>query len=258
MEAVAARSPAPWTPSGYSPPVASLSPELLLLASMLESRDTQTATARLDIGQAFERLEDLRQKIQDALERAREAQDSAGIWSDVSSLLGDDVATIAGVVASAAVIAGSGGAGAAVVLAAIAVSCTAGAEVADELGVDPELVMALKLVGAGAGLLGGGGAQAASLWSTIATVARAVQGGALAGGGAAGIVQGQYEGTAADERALADFFRGNEQLQQQLTDDRIAELEKLARVVQFLTQAASNITAQNAELDQTLISRIGG
>ena len=94
MEAVTTSWPRPTYDSEHC----NLSPELLLLAKVMRSQNAQTESAKLSVDQAFQRLEELRDKIQAAIERAKEAEENAGLWGDVADAFGGDVATIAGVV----------------------------------------------------------------------------------------------------------------------------------------------------------------
>lgn len=262
MDGVSSPMPVWQQPAGESgavaPALAGLPPELLLLATMMRSQNAQTSHAKLSVNDAFERLEALRDQIEEAMERAREAQESGGWFGDVADLFGGDIATIAGVIASAALVVGSGGAGAAVLVATLAIGLTAGAKVGEELGLDPKIVLALQLAGAALGLAGGDVCQAGQLWGTVHTGAKVAQGSAVAIAGGATIVAGQHRGDAADLRAEAAFGRVNEQLQQQLADDQIAELEKLAQRWRFLTQAASSVTEQSNDVSSSVVMRIGG
>ena len=237
---------------------ADLPPELLLLAAMVEHKQTQSNAAKDNVAANHERLVELRDRIAEAMERAREAQENAGLWGDISNVFGGDIATIAGVVASAALVVGTGGAGAAVVVAALAVGFTAGGEIAEECGADPKVVMAFKLAGAAVGLLGGNAAQAGALWGTIHTAAKVTEGGAIAAGGGGHIVEGQYQGDARAEQGQATYFRRSEQLESQLADEEIARIEKLFEQMRFLMRTGTAISANNQATDQSVIRRIGG
>ena len=244
--------------TSIGPSPTNLPPELLLLAALTEHKQTQIGVAKQSVGEAYERLEALRDRIAEAMERARDAQENAGLWGDISNVFGSDIATYAGIVASAALVAGTGGTGAAFVVAMLAVGFTAGGEVAEECGADPKVVMAFKLAGAVVGLLGGNAAEAGALWGTVHTAAKATEGGAIAVGGGAHIVEGQYQGNAAEQQAVATYFRKSEQLESQLTDEKIAQIEKLFEQMRFLMRTGTAISTNNQATDQSVIRRIGG
>ena len=246
------------TYDGGSATSGALSPELLLLALTAETNSTQTSTAKQSVEDAHARLQELRDEIAEAMERAREAQDDAGLWGDISSFLGDDVATIAGAIAAAALVVGTGGAGLAGVLALAAVGFTVGAKVGEELGLDPNVVMAMQLLGAAAGALAGNGASVGQLWGTVHTGAAIVQSGGVAAGGAAHIVEGQYEGAATEHRGEATYLRKSEQLELDLTDEQIAQIRELVEQLEFATASASQISSGRSELNESVIRRIGG
>jgi hypothetical protein len=263
METVALVPGQSWPAPAYDSSTSTLSlgtlpPELLLLLTTAKNINAQTDGAKLSVKDAYQRLEELRDQIAEAMERAQEAQEDAGFWGDISEVFGGDIATVASVVAAAALVVGSGGAGLAVVAAALAVGFTVGGEVGEELGLDPKIVMALKIAGAVAGLAAGNACAAGSIWSSIYAGAKITEGGAIAVGGGAHIVEGQYQGDAADERAEAKFLRGKAQLELSLTDDQIAAVEKLFEQLAFLSETATDVSTSKSELEESVIRRIGG
>jgi hypothetical protein len=229
----------------------------MLLAMLAESHSAQSRCSQAEIGHAFERLKELRGEIKAAMERAQEANDHAGIWGGISNALGGDVASIAGVIASAAVIAGTGGTGAAVLLAGAAIGFAAAAKVGQELGLDPKLVLALELAGVAAGAFCGGEASP-GFWATLATVARGTQGGATAAGGGAFIVQGQYQGDATEAQGEARFHRGEEQLENEKVEEVLGLLEQSAKIWRFESEAASKIQNEHSAQSDAVVMRIGG
>ncbi len=233
-----------------------LPPELLLLLAMARSHTAQSSVAKQNVDQAFDRLSDLRDQIEKAIERAREAEDGAGFWNDVSGVFGGDIATIAGVIAAAALALGTGGAGA-IVLASIAVTCMATAKAGEKLGWDPKVCAALQIVGALAGLAAGRADNLSGVFKTVHSVASATQGGATAVGGTATVVAGQYEGRAIEERAQAGYHEGERDLALGSIDDFIAVLEDIAKSGRFAAENTAQIQSDKAAMNEALIARIG-
>jgi hypothetical protein len=241
---------------GSDDPKFDLPPELLLLLAMARSHSSQSAVAKQNVDQAFDRLSDLRDQIEEAIERAREAEDGAGFWNDVSGVFGGDIATIAGIIAAAAVALGTGGAGA-VVLASIAVTCMATAKAGEKLGWDPKICMALQVVGALAGLASGRVDNLSGLLETVRTGASLTQSGATAVGGTSKVVAGQYEGQAIEERAQAGYHEGERDLALDSIDDFIAVLEDISKSGRFAAQNTAQIQSDKAAMNEAIIARIG-
>src|SRR5690349_7893614 len=101
--------------------------EMRMLALIVKSQLVQSESARTSVELNQEQLQQLREVVRQALEEAREAQESSGFWGDVGDILGGDIATFAQVVVVAATCVATGGA-AAIVLGAIAVACTIAAK----------------------------------------------------------------------------------------------------------------------------------
>jgi hypothetical protein len=252
----------PWHEAAYNPTTSlpgagSLPPELAMLVAILNSRTAQTSSAKLGVDEAYEKLEKLRERVKEAMERAQEAQDDAGFWGDIGQAFGGDIASIAGLVAAGALVIGTGGSGAAVLAAGLAVGFAAGTEVAEELGASPEVLAALGIAGAAAGLLCGNVAGATAFWSSVATAASLTQAGATAVGGGAKIAEGQYEAAAVEANGQADFFRYSQDFEQQNIDDQIATIEGAQENWNFTTRAASEISEQRGEATSGLVMRIG-
>jgi hypothetical protein len=259
---VSATQPIAWSPAP-GPELAlgsdaSLPPDLALLALMVDTRSTQSTAAQRQIDDAFEQLSELRTRIQQAIEQAMEAEEDAGFWGEVAGVFGSDVATVAGAVAAAALVVGTGGSGAAVVVAAMAVGFSLSGEVAEKLDLDPKIVMALQVAGALSGLCAGDPGKLATFWKVAYVSAKVVEGGSLVAGGGARIAEGQYQGDAQDARAQHTYLRNTEQLEQALTDEQIAELRELFSQQPMLFETASSITATRHEQDAGVIRRIGG
>jgi hypothetical protein len=237
-------------------PSFNLPPELALLLMMARSHSTQSDVAKQNVDQAFNRLSDLRDQIEKAIERAREAEKGAGFWNDVAGVFGGDIATIAGVIAAAALALGTAGAGA-VVLASIAATCIAAAKAGEKLGWDPKICMALQVAGALAGLSAGRADNVTGLFKTVHGVANATQGGATVVGGEATIVAGRYEADAIEHRAQAGYHAGERDMTLDSIDDFIAVLKDLAKSDHFATQTTMEVQATKAASTQTIIARIG-
>jgi hypothetical protein len=242
--------------SGAEDPKFDLPPELALLIMMARSHSSQNTVAKANVDQAFDRLADLRDEIEKAIERAREAEDGAGFWNDISGTFGGDIATVAGIVAAAAVAIGSGGAGA-IVLASIAATCLATAKAGQELGWDPKIIMAIQIVGAIAGLAAGKADNLSGILETVRSGATLTQGGATAVGGGATIAAGQYEGKAIEERAQAGYHTGERDLMLDSIDDFIAVLEDIAKSGRFAAQTTAEVQSGKAATNQAIIARIG-
>ncbi len=264
MEAVHSRSAQPWDaspPPSLDASAASadaLAPELMMLLAMAKSQGSQKQTATLSIEQAYERLQELRVEIQQAMERAKEAEDEAGFWGGLSDVCGGDVAAMAGFVAATALVLGTGGAGAAAIAAGLALGLAASAKVGQELGLDPKLVLALQLASAAAGVVGGGCGHPQGIWLALRTGGLVVQGSASAAAGGAHIVKGQYDAEALEQRGVAKFGRESEQLEHAQIDLLIAELERLAKEWRFASETAAGTQARSSEGQQQIVMRIGG
>lgn len=221
--------------------LASTDPAIALLALNTASNHAQTDQARQDVEQQSRLVQELREQVKSAMKRAEEAQGDAGFWGDLSNVLGGDVATICGVIASAAAVVATGGAAAPAIVALVAAGMSITADVGGRLGLDPKVCIGLSGAGALVGVLGGNLRSAAGFWSTLARVGNVSQGVAAAGGGGAKIVEGQYQGDALDARADAKHAEGQEadawmrmQLALDILQDAARDLERNQRTVSTL------------------------
>ncbi len=177
---------------------ASFGMEAALLALLNDSNVTQSDKAKQEVHANSEKLDRLREEVREAVKRAEEARENGGFWGKIASFFGGDVAKLAQLCAAVAVVVGSGGSAAPLVVAGVA--CMMAAEAGQKLGLDPKLCIALSL--AGAGLCFASGAGMATSMTPASSVCTAVGGGAQAVGGGASIVEGHYEAEA--ERADAE------------------------------------------------------
>jgi hypothetical protein len=221
----------------------SLSAGTLALAS--ESRASQTQSAKREVEVNSDKLERLRAEIEQALEKAKEAEEDAGVWGSLSDFFGVDVAKVAQAVAAVAAVAATGGAATPFLVAALA--CSAAAEIGEAAGLDPKLCMGLAVAGAALGFCAGN-AGGAGTFAKLGSAASVVGGGAQAAGGAFSIVEGEYRADAQRENARADLTRSKEQ-----------EVElQLRQILERLKQLQNAATQQSRTTSTTLEStRIG-
>lgn len=231
-------------------------PELALLLMMAKNKETQSGLAKQNVDQAFERLSELRDQIQEAIERAREAEESSGFWNDIAGAFGGDIATVAGIVAAVALTLSTAGVGA-VALAGIAAACLATAKVGQELGWDPKVVAAIQILGSVASIAAGNPESVNNVLGTVHSIAKFTQAGATTVGGGATVVAGQYEAKAIEARADAEYHNGERDLAYDDIDDLITVLERLSKGQRFATETTMNIQAEKAQTNQTILARIG-
>lgn len=148
----------------------------------------------------------IRYQAREALERAREEQEDAGVFGKLGSKLGT-VGQIAAVVGAAALIVGTGGAAAPVVILAIAGAAMSTAafvqsetQFMQEMGMDDKTAFWVQIGLAGGGAVCSGGAGIAAAGGTAASAAQAattIQKASRVVGAAASIVHGVAGGTSA-------------------------------------------------------------
>lgn len=249
----------PWQTAGTATTASATPTDVAtaILECMVNSRGAQNGSARADAEHARALLERAREQIKQALERAEAAEDKGGFWGDVSNLLGSDIASIAGVIAAAAVTIGTCGAGAPAVLAVAAAMLTIGAKVGQELGADPRVMLALGGCGTLVGLLGGNAASAGTAWKTIALVANGAQGLATTAGGTAKVIEGQYRGDAVEYQAEATAARGRQADAWLRLDLAIDAIDRACREVSSAQERTSNIVKDESDEHSAVISRVG-
>lgn len=202
---------------------AGLSMEAALLALLNDGSAVRNESAKQQIDANSDKLDRLREEVRKAVKEAEEAREKGGLWGKISSLFGGDVAKLAQACAAIAVVVGTGGTGAALVLAGMA--CLAAAEAGRELGLDPKLCTALSL--AGAGLCIAGGTGAATGMTQTSAVFSAVGGGAQATGSAASVVEGHYVAEAERANAEASLTQAEQDQVRVLIEQAIDRLQHL-------------------------------
>lgn len=239
-----------------------------LLALLIQSRGAQTSASRQEIEGASELAERARKEIEEAMARAKDAQEDAGFWGSVASIFGGDVAAILGAIAAAATIVATGGAGAPAVVALAAAGLTSASTIGRELGLDANvcrilgaagavLGIATGNLGAAAGAASGTASALATASSTIATTAKTLQAGATAAGGLATAVEGHYHGEALHAEADGRAAQGREDDAWFRMDVAISLLEQAARDLQRGAGSATELQRSDHEGRTALIARIG-
>src|SRR5882672_9603897 len=142
--AISSASSSVTDPSATSASCSGLSPEERLLALVVYTQTTQLNGAKTEINLNAEQLEKLREQVKKALDDAREAKKDAGFWGGLAKIFGSDLATVAEAVAAVAAGVATGGAAAAI-LAVVAAAATMAADHAKELGIPPEVAMAIAV-----------------------------------------------------------------------------------------------------------------
>lgn len=245
------QAPSAWSSQGSL----GLAPEERFLALVVFSQVSQIDAAKLTINLSYDELAQLRQEARDALEQARQAQQSSGFWGALGDFLGSDVGAIASAVAAMAAVVATGGAAAAVI-GAVAAAASLAAQHAEELGIPPEIAMGIAIAAAAVSLCcGNAGAlfkvkDAVKVAACQVQVAATVVGGvALGGSGGARIAAASYAQDAQSARADARFASGQQLLQDASIDDA---LELFARAMDDKTFALDQVSQglrnqQNAE-----------
>jgi hypothetical protein len=229
----------------------------MLLECMMNSRGAQTESARANIEHAHVLLERAREALREAIRRAEEAKKSGGFWGSISRAFGGDIASLAGLVAAAAVTVGTGGAGAPAVIAFAAAGLTLTSKVGQELGLDPRLTAALGATGALIGLFAGNAASASHTWTTVAQVANGVQAAGSATGGAASAVAGHFESEAAHELANAEEQRGHQEDAWMRIDIAIDIIDRACRDISNGVERASDVVRNDNAGRDAVLARMG-
>jgi len=244
-----------YTPSLDDVPVTS-DPGSALLAHILLSRGVLSDSAREDVNRANAALEEARRQMREALERARDAADKSGFWGEISSVFNGDIAAVAEVVASAAAIVATGGAGAACVLALVSAGLSIGAEVGEKVGLDPKLCMALAVGGAIAGVAVGRLDVPNGVWADVAKGARIADAAATATGSAATLVSENYRADSMNAQADAATARGAQDDAVFRFNQALEVLQKCARDVQRADSTVANIGKDEADGKSALLARM--
>jgi hypothetical protein len=228
-----------------------------MLALILKSRAAQGESAREDVHQAQEQVEQARREIQDALRRTAEAHKHSGFWHQIGAVFKGDVGAICEVIASVAVVAATGGVGAAGVIAIAAAGLTVGSTVAQKLGLDPKICAGLSAGAALAGALVGNMANASEFCQALVEGSHLVEIGAKGVGQAADTVGNNYDAAAANDQADATAARGQQNTA--LLDFNLAleVLQKVARDTTHAESTTADIVKSQDDGRTALISRLG-
>lgn len=241
-------------------PSAQLSGACVLLAILIQTQTTSQSGARTDIEWNAQRLDELKQQLADSIQKAKDAADDSGFFGFLGDIFGSDIAQIAGAIASVAAVVATGGASAPLVMIALAEGLQLGAKAGAELGLDPNLCMALSLASAAVGLCTPGGVQAVG---KLADVARAVefgakvtQGAATAAGGGLHYVSAQYHASDLHYQADIAVCNGRKDMTNLDFDDAVSLLQRALRTAQHETNTVSQIVQSDADANTALSDRI--
>lgn len=253
----------PWqsasSPSNTSEP--NLSAACLLLALMVQSQTTTQTSSKTDVELDFNKLQELKKQLADAIQQAKDAADSSGFFGFLGDIFGSDIAEIAGAVAAVAAVVATGGAAGPIVLLALAEGLEAAAKLGPELGLDPKICMALGLASAAIGLCTGTGeAQAADALSKgardVQLIANIAKGTATATGGVLQGVAGHYEAKELDFQADATKYRAANDVRGLDFDAALDLLQRALKTEQRETATVSAITQNDADTNVALTNRI--
>ena len=238
-----------------------LSETCALLALMVRSQCASQAGSKTDVELDFKKMQELKQQLADAIQKAKEAADHSGFFGFLSNVFGSDITQIAGAVAGIAAIVATGGAAAPLVLMAVSLALEEGAQLGVKLGLDPKMCAAIGIVGAALAVCTGAGtAQAAG---TLASVGRDVElganvvGGAATGAGAAlGYVSERYHGKELGFQANATGYQAQDEATNMDFDSAIALLQQSLQTEQRETSTVSAIVQNNSQTNSALSNRI--
>jgi hypothetical protein len=237
-----------------------LSGACALLAVILQTQASTQAGAKTDVDLAADKLEELKQQLAAAVQEAKEAAEHSGFLGFIGDVLGSDVAKVAGAVAAIAATIASGGAGAPLLLVAIAAALQVSAKVGAELGLDPKLCTALTIAAVAVGFVGGGGGASTNdlvvAMRTVETGAKISQGGAVASGAVLHYASARYHADDLDHQADAVSIRTKQTTAQLDMDDAIALLDRALRGEQRETSTVSEIVQSDSDAKAALAQRI--
>ncbi|HEX3773637.1 MAG TPA: hypothetical protein VHV51_04180 [Polyangiaceae bacterium] len=228
---------------------------------MVQSQCASQASSKTDVAMDYKKLQELKQQLADAIEKAKEAADHSGFFGFLSNVFGSDVAQIAGAVAAIAAVVATGGAAAPLILMAVSVAMEEGAKVGAKLGLDPKLCMAIAIAGAAVGIASGTGATQSA--STIASVARDVklgaqitEFGATTAGAGLGQVSAHYRADQLNDQADAVGFQAQGDVANMGFDTSLSLLQESLRTEQRETGITSTIIQNDNDTNTQLVHRI--
>jgi hypothetical protein len=241
-----------------------VTPEERLLALVVFSKLTQMGSAKESVDASFEQLTKLRQQVQEALEKAKEAQHKSGFLGAISGVLNGDIGAIASLLAATAAVVLSGGTAAAV-LAVIASAASIAAQHAEDLGIPPEVAMGIGIIAAGAALCCGDATGVLKMSDTVKNVASAIKlgagvtaGAAKAGAAATSMVKGMYDQLAASAQADAREAGGLQDLTNLDIDDAIRNLSTALDQQRAVVDVASAGLANHQSSVERVLSTFSG
>ena len=238
-----------------------LSSACALLAVLVQTQGSSQTSARIDIELDHQKIEELKQHLAEAIDAARRAADDGGFFGFLGDIFGSDIAQIAGAVAAVAATISTGGAAAPMLLIVLSEALEVGAKIGAELGLPPELCVAMSVASVGLGLLSGTGtAQAvgdlADAARTVKLGAKIVQGGAVATGGVLHGVSGYYQKQQLEHQADAVDLEAHREATSLDIDDAIALLSRALRTQHRETSTVAEIIDSNTDTDTALCNRI--
>jgi hypothetical protein len=232
-------------------------PAAQLLALILQNRSAQGAVSEADIERAKKMLEEMRREINEALQRAAQAEEHHGFLDKLSSFFSGDIGVLCEVIAAAAVIAATGGVGAAGVLAVAAAGLSLSSDVAQHAGASPAVCAGISLTGAAVGLASGNVASASEAWSAVATGAKIVHCAADIAAAGALTAATEWHATALDHQADATEARGQQNIALVNYDLAIEALARATRDTTRAEQGLSNVVQTQNDGRMALIARLG-
>jgi hypothetical protein len=240
---------------------ARLSSACALLALLVEAQTTSQGSARTDVELNAQQLEALKQKLADAIQKAKDAADDSGFFGFLGDVFGSDIAQIAGAVASVAAIVATGGAAAPLIAIALSEALQLAAKAGAELGLAPELCFALGVASVAVGFCGGtGGAQAlgtlASSARDVQLVAKITQGVATIQNGVLHYIAGQYHADCLNYQADTTGFNAQSDATNMDMDDALDLLARSLRTTQREVGTTSEIIKNDSDANTSICDRI--
>jgi hypothetical protein len=238
-----------------------LSGACALLAVLVHAQSTTQSAATTDIERGFAQLEELKKQLADSIQQAKDAADDAGFFGFLGDIFGSDIAQIAGAVAAVAATIATAGAASPLLLIAISEALQVAAKAGAELGLAPEICMALSIASVAVGFCSGVGAaqqtgKLADAARLISCGAKIIQGGATATGGALHYVAGHYQAKQLDAQADAAGYQAHDDATSLSLDDAFAQLQRALRNEDRETGTVSEILKNDAETNTSLCNRI--
>jgi hypothetical protein len=232
-----------------------------LLALMVRSQCASQAGSKTDVELDFKKMQELKQQLADAVQKAKEAAEHSGFFGFLGKVFGGDIAQIAGAVAAVAAVVATGGAAAPLILMTLSVALEEGAQLGEKLGLDPKVCMAIGIAGAALGICSGAGTAQAT--STLASVSRDVElganvvGAAATGtGGALCYVSERYHGRQLGFQADATGYHAQNEAASIDLDSAIALLQRSLHTEQRETSTVSAVMHNNSQANSALSDRI--